>query len=125
MAATILISIILAGLFLLGLRTLRQHLVSGCCGGSGEAVHKMRVSDRDPAHYQYAEQLNIGGMHCKSCAIRVQNALNSLDGVYATVDLDSKTSKVLMKERLPERALLSAVEKAGYSASFAGRGEEP
>lgn len=116
MAATIIICIVLAGIVVLAVRHSRRVLQSGCCGsGDGPAPKKIRVQDRDPSHYPYEKILDIDGMSCRNCAVHVQNALNSLDGVYSEVNLGRKKAVVRMKEELPDQVLRKAVADAGYS----------
>ena len=54
-------------------------------------------------------------MTCKNCAARVTNALNSLDGVWASVNLKKNSVSVLLKEKDAGAALVEAVSKAGYT----------
>ena len=44
----------------------------------------------------------------------MENALNRLDGVWASVEMDRHMATVRMKERLPEETLKKAVKDAGY-----------
>ena len=115
-AATIIICVLLAGILVLAARHSRKVLRSGCCGSDGDpAPKKIRARDRDPGHYPYEKILGIDGMSCQNCVMRVQNALNALDGVYSKVDLGRKTAVVRMKEELPDEVLRKAVADAGYS----------
>lgn len=94
----------------------RKKLTSGCCGAGGEGtVKKRRVSDRNKAHYPYTKILKIDGMSCGNCANRVENALNALDGVWASVDLGSQEALVRMKQPMDPELLKNAVRKQGYT----------
>lgn len=116
MLATIVICLVIAVLVALGIRSIRRRISVGCCGGSADpAPRKIRVADRDPAHYPYEKALQIKGMTCRNCAVRVQNALNSLNGVLAQVSLRNGTAAVRMKSELPDGMLRKAVAGAGYS----------
>ena len=55
-------------------------------------------------------------MTCKNCAVRVENALNRIDGVWATVDFPQNRALVRMKTPVDEEALRAAVWKSGYVA---------
>ena len=80
------IVLVLAGV--IAVRSYAKRLASGCCGGGGQkSDRKVRVADRNKAHYPYSAVLDIDGMVCAACARRVENGLNRLDGVWATVDL--------------------------------------
>lgn len=87
----------------------------GCCGSGGSGPKRLRVPDKDLRHYPYAAVLTIDGMTCGRCAVRVENALNELDGVWAKVDLGEKTALVRMVQPLPEEALRQAIRGAGYT----------
>lgn len=115
MLGNIIVSVIIAAAVILGVRSIRKRAVSGCCGG-GDAVAKVKVSDHNLSHYPYDVLMQVDGMHCANCARRVENALNSLEGVFAAVDLGRNEVSIRMKERIPDEKLKAAVRKAGYSA---------
>jgi Cu+-exporting ATPase len=56
----------------------------------------------------------IEGMSCAHCTARVEKALGALDGVTATVDLDTKIAAIELTGDIPDDALRKAVEGAGY-----------
>ena len=58
--------------------------------------------------------MKIEGMMCMHCSGRVEKALNAIDGVSATVDLDAKTAHVTAEPQVEDSALKAAVEDAGY-----------
>ncbi|MGC9178843.1 MAG: HAD-IC family P-type ATPase [Vulcanisaeta sp.] len=60
--------------------------------------------------------LKIIGMHCATCSLTVQKALLSVPGVLtANVSLASDEAKVVVDEaRIDYKALLRAVQRAGY-----------
>ena len=58
--------------------------------------------------------IKIEGMMCTHCSGAVEKALNALDGVSATVDLESKTASVRAEPQVTDDALRAAVEEAGY-----------
>jgi Copper chaperone len=121
MAATVVICIVIAALVVLGVRNYRKNLRSGCCGsGSDAPPKKLRVQDRDLNHYPYEKILVINGMTCNNCVTHVQNALNSLDGVFSRVDLGKKMAVVHMKAELPDQLLRKTVAEAGYTVGSVG-----
>jgi P-type Cu+ transporter len=61
-------------------------------------------------------ELAIGGMTCASCARRIENKLNKLDGVTATVNYATEKAKVTFAPGVDPRRLVDAVEAAGYTA---------
>ena len=58
--------------------------------------------------------MKIEGMMCMHCSGRVEKALNAIDGVSATVDLEAKTAHVTAEPQVEDSALKAAVEDAGY-----------
>ena len=112
--AIICLALIMAGV--LAIRSSRKRLSTGCCGGSGEAaVKKIKADDKDLTHYPFRRILKVDGMSCGNCAIRVENALNSLEGVYAHVNLMEAEADVRMKQELSDTRLKETVKAAGYT----------
>lgn len=59
----------------------------------------------------------IDGMTCASCSSRVERVLQKLPGVVkAQVNLATETASVSFEQRLLDRDVFQAVEKAGYRA---------
>ena len=75
-------------------------------GADGHIDMKQEVCQMD-------KKLTIDGMMCQHCVAHVSKALNSLPGVTASVDLDTKTATV--SGTASDEALKKAVEEAGYS----------
>ncbi|HEX2981045.1 MAG TPA: cation transporter [Anaerolineaceae bacterium] len=73
---------------------------------------EVRHEDLEKAEVVY---LSVAGMGCPRCALRVQNGLNRLDGVYeAVVSLQLQTAEVYydpQKVRLDD--MVTAVSSAG------------
>ncbi|MGG7509938.1 heavy metal translocating P-type ATPase [Plantibacter sp. YIM 135249] len=61
-------------------------------------------------------ELEIGGMTCASCAMRIEKKLNKLDGVTATVNYATEKAKVTVPDGYDTAALIAEVEKTGYTA---------
>jgi P-type Cu+ transporter len=61
-------------------------------------------------------QLAVGGMTCAACAARVQNRLNKLDGVTASVNFSSERAVVLAPRTMTAAQLTGVIEAAGYTA---------
>ncbi|NUT95699.1 MAG: cation-translocating P-type ATPase, partial [Saccharothrix sp.] len=61
-------------------------------------------------------ELVIGGMTCASCAARVENHLNEIEGVEATVNYATEKAKVVLSLTIPEADIITAVEEIGYTA---------
>lgn len=63
-------------------------------------------------------ELEIGGMTCASCAMRIEKKLNKLDGVSATVNYATEKAKVTVPEGFDPALLIAEVEKTGYTAEM-------
>ncbi|MEV6924779.1 heavy metal translocating P-type ATPase [Dactylosporangium sp. NPDC051485] len=63
-------------------------------------------------------ELEIGGMTCASCAMRIEKKLNKLDGVSATVNYATEKAKVTVPDGYDPAALIAEVEKTGYTAAL-------
>lgn len=88
-----------------------------CCGGGdtgGRRFRDARVTDTDESHYPYVQDFKIGGMTCQNCVRNVTNALDSVDGTWATVDLGTGMAHVRSKGPIDAAALASVVTEAGY-----------
>lgn len=110
---TVIIVLILVAIAVLSVMSYVKKLRSGCCGASDEKVKRVRVADRDKSHYPYSVVLTVDGMVCGNCAARVENALNALDGVWASADVEHGTVAVRMKQAPEERLLRSTVNQIG------------
>ncbi len=58
--------------------------------------------------------MTIEGMMCTHCSGRVEQVLNAMEGVSATVDLHGKTATVTCDASVTDEALRKTVEDAGY-----------
>ncbi|WP_175008721.1 heavy metal translocating P-type ATPase [Cellulosimicrobium sp. TH-20] len=61
-------------------------------------------------------ELEIGGMTCASCAMRIERKLNKLEGVTATVNYATEKAKVTVPDGVDAATLIAEVEKTGYTA---------
>jgi P-type Cu+ transporter len=63
-------------------------------------------------------ELEIGGMTCASCAMRIEKKLNRLDGVSARVNYATEKAAVTLPSGYDARGLIAEVEKAGFTAAL-------
>lgn len=68
-------------------------------------------------------ELSVTGMTCGACAARIQDRLNAIDGVEASVNYATETATIHLSRTLPTEELVRAVEDAGYGASVRGEDE--
>ena len=62
-------------------------------------------------------ELSIRGMTCAACAARVEKKLSRIgSGVLASVNFATEQATVTAPEAVPVRAMIAAVEDAGYAA---------
>lgn len=93
------------------LRAQKHFSGGGCCGGGSNTIR---------AHKKLTEPIiekktiTVEGMHCKNCEIRVENAVNRIDGVVCRVNLRKKTAIVSYSKEVPDSVLKEAVERLGY-----------
>lgn len=115
-ANLIVLAVIAVGMFFGLRRIVASTHGKSCCsdGASGKKAKKVVVADTDPSHYPYSDELFIGGMSCDGCAQNVENALNALDGVWATVTYTDHAARVRSKQPIDRGALVAAVRDAGY-----------
>ena len=60
--------------------------------------------------------LSVSGMTCGACATRIQNALNEIDGVSASVNFATESARVTVTGDVSTERLIAQVQNAGYGA---------
>ena len=96
-----------------------KHSVRERTTASSEtAVQIIESEEPAPAPKKGSIQMNktmkIEGMSCGHCSGRVEKALNGIDGVSATVNLEAKTASITLQKEVSDDVLRKAVEDAGY-----------
>ena len=76
----------------------------------------IRSSAKKGGQTVMTKTLHIEGMMCMHCRRHAEEALNALEGVTATVDLESKTATVTGAQ-LDDAALTAAIVAAGYQVT--------
>ena len=61
-------------------------------------------------------ELDVSGMTCAACAARVENRLNKLDGVRASVNYATRVATVDASDAVSLDELCDVVQRAGYAA---------
>ena len=115
-ASTIIICLVLLLIVIYTIKSYTKKLNQGCCGG-GDTPTRNPVADKNASHYPYHCVLAIRGMTCDHCAARIENALNALDGTWATVHLKKNEAEVRTKQPLDENLLRRTVAAAGYTVT--------
>lgn len=88
---------------------------SSCCGEHEPSPRKVRPKDRDPKNYPHLYDLKVDGMHCANCAIRVENAFNSKDGLWGKADIGQKRVELKSKYEIGENDCSAILSDAGYT----------
>ena len=78
----------------------------------------MTASSAQPQAPATSIELDIGGMTCASCAMRIEKKLNKLDGVTATVNYATEKAQVSVSDETDAAALIAEIEKTGYTAAL-------
>ena len=114
---TIIIILILALIVILAIFSIRKRIKYGsaCCGTRDAAPSKIRVRDKNKSHYPYTYTLTVDGMHCSNCARRVENALNSKKGIWASVKFENNTVLVRSKNPLEWSDISPLISAEGYT----------
>lgn len=95
--------------------------VTTCCDCR---VHPVGVTSTAVGPWRAAARMAIGGLHCDSCAARVEHEIRAVDGVvHAQVRRASGVATVLYDPaRATQRDLLAAVVRAGGNGVHHYRG---
>ncbi len=114
---SILIIAILVVIILFAIKSVIHRIRHGsaCCGERDAPQKKVKVKDKNKSHYPFLYILTVDGMHCSNCTRHVENALNSLDGIWATANLQDKEVIVLSKKIRENSELEKIVAQAGYT----------
>ncbi|WP_422477402.1 heavy metal translocating P-type ATPase [Pleomorphochaeta sp. DL1XJH-081] len=74
----------------------------------------IQTQERDKGDNHMKKKIMIEGMTCMHCVGRVDKALNAIEGVKATVDLQSNSAEVEITGGVSDEKLGNAVTEAGY-----------
>ena len=111
--SNIIIIVIVAVILFFAIRSSIPHFKceGACCGGGGKGKPiKPKKLDKVIA----TRVVGIEGMVCDHCSLRVQNALNSVDGINAKVKLSRGTAIVKLGKEISDAEITEIIENAGY-----------
>ncbi len=83
----------------------------GCCGGGGYRPKKKRLKK-----VAFKKEFAVEGMKCKNCKIRVEEAVNDLEGVAGKADLKKGILTVSYEKPVEDEVIIKKIERAGYRA---------
>ena len=69
------------------------------------------------------KQYTVTGMSCAACSSRVEKAVSKVDGV-TSCSVSLLTNSMGVDGSASDRAVIEAVEAAGYGAAVKGRGND-
>lgn len=92
-----------------------------CCKGAAPAAPAPIQPANGAAAKTMQVTLSVSGMTCAACAAKVQKAIMGVPGVrQAQVDIRTGKAVVTVDEdKCDEKAMIKAVEQAGYGAKVA------
>ena len=107
---------VLIVLIFFGVRRIYRTVRFGgsCCSSGGGMDKKVRVSDRNKAHYTFTYKLTVEGMVCAGCARKVENSINSDGMLWAKVDLEHKEVHVLSKKEMNRGDFVQLLKGTSY-----------
>ena len=132
MIATIVLGVVIAAILAFGLRKMYRSYFKGeaaCCDAEGcsscgggcamktalEQSYRDRVEkiEKFPIH----RTIDVDGMTCEKCIVKVIRALEKIDGVtIAAASLEKQSAQVGLKENISDDVLRDAINRAGYHA---------
>lgn len=113
--ALIISALVIVAIF--SLKTYLKNLAQGCCGTDGGKERKIKVDRSAISEYRYKYTVEIAGMTCKNCSIRIENVFNRRDGVSAEVSLAEGKAVIRAEEPLTAVFIRQTIVGLGYSVS--------
>lgn len=112
--ATVVICIFLLFICIYSVKNYLKRIAHGCCGGGGDSEKKIKVKDKNKSHYPYKKQVQIRGMSCSHCKLRIENSFHEQEGMYAKADWKNNRAVIFMKEDIPDEKIKEIIRRAGY-----------
>lgn len=105
---------ILAVVGAIGVRSTIKHFrhESSCCGGVTYKARRKKLNQ-----VIGKKVFSVEGMTCQHCVNRVQEAVNSIEGVSGVVNLKKGTVTVSLEREIADEVILAAIEKARYQVA--------
>ena len=131
MVATIVLGILIAAAFGFGVRKAYRAFFkseAACCSeecsscGGGCDKQKLldesyRVRAEKIEKFPIHRTIDVDGMTCEKCILKVVRALEKIDGVtIAAASLEKQSALVGLKKNISDDVLREAINRAGYSA---------
>ena len=111
--ATAIIIVLLIAICITAVKSYMKKLAHGCCGAGGDEENRS-ASKPDLSDCKYRYTVYIGGMSCKNCAARIENAF-SRQGIYVQADFKKGTAEIFSPLPVAEFTLKQTIVGLGYS----------
>lgn len=82
---------------------------SACCGGGSYKPKKKRLKS-----VLYERSFVVNGMHCKNCKAIIEQRVNDIKGVSASVDYKKSLLLVKLSEEVNDGDIIARVQGLGY-----------
>lgn len=110
----VIIGILLVVIVVALLRARKHFKGGGCCGSGSNTIRLKKTLDAPKIG---EKTMIIEGMHCENCEIRVENALNRLDGASCKVSWKKKAATIAYSAEISDALLKTTVESMGYKVT--------
>ena len=118
MIATIILGVVIAAIFGVGLRNIYRNFFKGtstCCCPMSKEQDNYRIRIEAIEKFKLKKTIDIEGMTCKRCTAAVDKALESIDGVaIAAASVEKQSAEVALDFGVSDDLLKEAIRKAGY-----------
>ena len=128
MIATVILGIVIAALFGVGIYNIYSNLFKGtstccsneCSGCSGCSAHNIQDTYRSRVEvigkFKLKKSIDVEGMTCEHCVANVIKALEDVDGVViAAASLEKQSAQTALDRNVDDEVLRDAIKRAGYS----------
>ncbi|WP_290772271.1 heavy metal-associated domain-containing protein [Anaerofustis sp.] len=79
-----------------------------------ENMRKIEVQNKDTTDYLYEKKLSVKGIESHHNAEKIEEAINSINGVWAKVDLNNDKINILLKENISNEIITDKIKELGY-----------
>ena len=110
---TAVIVAVLAAISVIAVIRYVRTLSGGCCGTGGD---KPRRIEAVCGSYDIRCAVEVGGMSCEKCAVRIENGFNRQQGICAKADFRNGIVHIAAQEPIPELMIRKTIVDLGYTA---------
>ncbi|MBQ8171863.1 MAG: heavy-metal-associated domain-containing protein [Oscillospiraceae bacterium] len=109
---TALVIVVIAAICAVAVISYVKKLSKGCCGTGADKEKRIMAQQGDMSYHYTVE---VDGMSCEKCAIRVENGFNRQQGISARVDLKAGTAEIRSEKPLAELIIRKTIVELGYT----------